>query len=243
MPVPAPDDPRTTVFDRAQETVDTELVQATDAFNRAYDRRALMILARQVVEVHERHPETESITLTDWSEEVEEGEPFDVALSIAVDDNGEKICDIEDEFAFGAHSIRHHWTIDELRADPDAAGGNPYHDDHRIAVHRCLAWLGTLMAEYPLTTDTEEEAQVMSGASAVPNYAITLDAESVKAEVQDRFDHSGDPDLTQSDVDTVLAASDERISQLINNFVDDSFWSEYDDVRSRVISQLLVEAP
>ena len=79
--------------------------------------------------------------------------------------------------------------------------------------------------------------------SAVPNYAITLDAASVKAEVQDRFDNSPDPDLTQGDVDTVLAASDERISQLINNFVDDSFWSEYDDVRSRVISQLLAEAP
>lgn len=80
-------------------------------------------------------------------------------------------------------------------------------------------------------------------APATPGYAITLDAASVKAEVQDRFDHSGDPDLTQGDVDTVLAASDERISQLINNFVDDSFWSEYDDVRSRVISQLLAEAP
>ena len=80
-------------------------------------------------------------------------------------------------------------------------------------------------------------------APVTPNYAITLDAASVKAEVQDRFDHSGDPDLTQGDVDTVLAASDERISQLINNFVDDSFWSEYDDVRSRVISQLLAEAP
>lgn len=84
-----------------------------------------------------------------------------------------------------------------------------------------------------------EEAQT----STTSNYAITLDAESVKAEMQDRFDNSGDPDLTQSDVDTVLAASDERISQLINNFTDDSFWSEYDDVRSRVISQLLAEAP
>ena len=80
-------------------------------------------------------------------------------------------------------------------------------------------------------------------ASAVPNYAITLDAESVKAEMQDRFDNSGDPELTEDDLNAVLAASDERVSQLINNFVDDSFWSEYDDVRSRVISQLLAEAP
>lgn len=243
MTIPAPDDPRTTVFGRVQGIIDAELIQATDAFNRAYDRQALMILAHQAVEVHERHPETESITLTDWSEEVEEGEPFDIALGIAVDDDGEEICDVEEEFAFGAHSIRHHWTIDELRADPDAADGNPYHDGSRIAVHRCLAWLSTLMAEYPLTTDTEEEVQVMSGASAASNYAITLDAESIKAEMQDRFDNSGDPDLTQGDVDTVLAASDERISQLINNFADDDFWSEYDDVRSRVISQLLVEAP
>lgn len=30
---------------------------------------------------------------------------------------------------------------------------------------------------------------------------------------------------------------------IIQNFVDDSFWQAYDDVRSRVISQLLVEAP
>lgn len=80
-------------------------------------------------------------------------------------------------------------------------------------------------------------------APVTPGYAITLDAESVKAEMQDRFDNSGDPELTEDDLNTVLAASDERVSQLINNFVDDSFWSEYDDVRSRVISQLLAEAP
>lgn len=84
-----------------------------------------------------------------------------------------------------------------------------------------------------------EEAQT----STASNYAITLDAESVKAEMQDRFDNSGDPELTEDDLNTVLAAGDERVSQLINNFVDDSFWSEYDDVRSRVISQLLAEAP
>ena len=84
-----------------------------------------------------------------------------------------------------------------------------------------------------------EEAQT----STASNYAITLDAESVKAEMQDRFDNSGDPELTEDDLNTVLAAGDERVSQLINNFVDDSFWSKYDDVRSRVISQLLAEAP
>ena len=84
-----------------------------------------------------------------------------------------------------------------------------------------------------------EEAQT----STASNYAITLDAESVKAEMQDRFDNSGDPELTEDDLNTVLAAGDERVSQLINNFVDDSFWSEYDDVRSRVISQLLADAP
>lgn len=84
-----------------------------------------------------------------------------------------------------------------------------------------------------------EEAQT----STASNYAITLDAESIKAEMQDRFDNSGDPELTEDHLKTVLEASDERISQLINNFVDDSFWSEYDDVRSRVISQLLAEAP
>lgn len=157
MPVPAPDDPRTTVLDRIQEAVDTELVQATDAFNRAYDRQALLILARQVVEVYKCHPETEFITLTDWSEETEEGEPFDIALGTAVDEDGEEVCDVEEEFSFGAHSIRHHWTIDELRANPDAADDNPYHDGSRITVHRCLVWLGQLVASHPLTTDTEEE--------------------------------------------------------------------------------------
>ena len=90
---------------------------------------------------------------------------------------------------------------------------------------------------FDYTITYEEKAPVTAG------YAITLDAESVKAEMQDRFDNSGDPDLTEDDLNAVLAADDERISQLINNFVDDSFWSEYDDVRSRVISQLLVEAP
>lgn len=72
---------------------------------------------------------------------------------------------------------------------------------------------------------------------------ITLDAESVKEEMQDRFDNGADPDLTDDDVATVFRTSDERIEQLIQNFVDDSFWQAYDDVRSRVISQLLVEAP
>lgn len=160
MPIPIDaenPDPHTTVLDRIQETLGTELDQIIDAFNRAYDRWALMTLARQVVEVHERHPETEFITLTDWSEEVDEGEPFHINLDIAVDDNNKVVCDVEEEFYFGARLIRHHWTIDELRADPDAAAGNPYHDGSRIAVHRCLAWLGTLVASHPLTTDTEEE--------------------------------------------------------------------------------------
>ena len=155
MPAPTPDDPRTTVLDRVQETVGTELVQATDAFNRAYDRRALMILARQAVEVHERHPETTFITLTDSSGQVEEGEPFDIALAIAMNDDNEEICDVEEEFSFGTHSIRHHWTIDELRVDPEET--DPYHEDSRIAVHRCLAWLRQLVAGQHLTTDTEEE--------------------------------------------------------------------------------------
>lgn len=61
--------------------------------------------------------------------------------------------------------------------------------------------------------------------------------------MQDRFDNGADPDLTDDDVATVFRTSDERIEQLIQNFVDDSFWQAYDDVRSRVISQLLVEAP
>src|SRR5699024_356026 len=141
-----------------------------------------------------------------------------------------EICDVEEELSFGTHSIRHHWTIDELRVDPEQT--DPYHEDSRIAVHRCLAWLRQLVAGCPLTTDTEE-----SGASAVPNYAITLDAASVKAEVQDRFDNGADPDLTDDDVATVFRTADERIEQLIQNFVDDSFWQAYDDVRLRVISQ------
>lgn len=71
--------------------------------------------------------------------------------------------------------------------------------------------------------------------------AITLDAESVKAEVQDRFTNSQNHGLSADDLTLVLAADDEHISQLINNLVDDSFWAEYDDVRSRVIDQLLSE--
>lgn len=73
--------------------------------------------------------------------------------------------------------------------------------------------------------------------------AITLDAESVKAEVQDRFTNSQDHGLSEKDLNLVLAADDEHIGQLVNNLVDDSFWAEYDDVRSRVIDQLLSEGP
>src|SRR5699024_6526708 len=72
---------------------------------------------------------------------------------------------------------------------------------------------------------------------------INLDADSVKEEMRDRLDNGSDPELTEDDLKTVLNASDEHIEQLIQNFVDDSFWQAYDDVRSRVISQLLVEAP
>lgn len=73
--------------------------------------------------------------------------------------------------------------------------------------------------------------------------AITLDAESVKAEVQDRFTNSQDHGLSEKDLNLVLAADDEHIGQLVSNLVDDSFWAEYDDVRSRVIDQLLSEGP
>lgn len=73
--------------------------------------------------------------------------------------------------------------------------------------------------------------------------AITLDAESVKDEVQDRFTNSQDHGLSEKDLNLVLAADDEHIGQLVSNLVDDSFWAEYDDVRSRVIDQLLSEGP
>lgn len=40
----------------------------------------------------------------------------------------------------------------------------------------------------------------------------------------------------------MLAADDTRIEQLINNLVKDSFWVEFDNVRSCVIEQLISEA-
>lgn len=127
------------------------------------------------------------------------------------------------------------------------------HRDHRpsprVAVCKCPA--GDIQVTYPDGRAIEyirQPEEHQHGAEVVDKpkrtaTAITLDAESVKAEVQDRFTNSQDHGLSEKDLNLVLAADDEHIGQLVSNLVDDSFWAEYDDVRSRVIDQLLSEGP
>lgn len=68
---------------------------------------------------------------------------------------------------------------------------------------------------------------------------IRLDAESVKAEAHDRLQADLDNELTQKQVDAIQNTDDGAINLIINNLVEDDFWSAYDDTRSRVISHLI----
>lgn len=126
------------------------------------------------------------------------------------------------------------------------------HREHRpqprISICKCAA--GDIRVTYPdgrVITYIREPENHRHGAEVIdkpaPSHGIALDASSIKDEAQDRFDNSPSNDLSEEDLSTVLAADDTRVEQLINNLADDSFWAEFDDVRSRVIAQLISGAP
>lgn len=65
--------------------------------------------------------------------------------------------------------------------------------------------------------------------------AIVLDAESVRAELEEAPEAHG---FTAQSAEIVSRVDDEQILAAINIEVDDEFWSQYDDVRRRAITRL-----
>lgn len=145
--MPTPIDEYDTRLETARDHIDQQLAQATDAFNVAFDRQALFQLASRAAEVGRRLPEAVSIFLIDWCEEVAEGEPFDVDLVEVFDADDNQIDDVGG--VEGAFPIRHHWTIDQLRVDPEAGGDDMYHPANRISIAKAAAWLERQFDQQP----------------------------------------------------------------------------------------------
>lgn len=92
--------------------------------------------------------------------------------------------------------------------------------------------VGTLID--PLTGDDLE--LVGARIAGTDSNAIVLGADAIRAEVTEAADVHN---LTSTQVEHITNdLTDEEIETAINTEVDDDFWTEYDDVRSRVIAQL-----
>lgn len=65
---------------------------------------------------------------------------------------------------------------------------------------------------------------------------ITLDAVSVRQEINDRLDNG---EITEAQAEYVNSLSDEEINAAIDASVNDYFWNVYDFVRSAAIARLL----
>lgn len=117
-------------------SIDEESTLRLDALNAIADEAARLWFAQTAYELSLEDPEAVSFSLVDWEDEVDEGEPFDVAAHEAyhADDD-----DPASDMDTGAISVRHHWVLDELRVDPDEE--DKYAPGHRISVAKALAWL------------------------------------------------------------------------------------------------------
>lgn len=69
-------------------------------------------------------------------------------------------------------------------------------------------------------------------------YEIRLDALSIRQEVEDLAEFGA---IDEAGVKYVENLSDEEIGAVIHEAVDDRFWSVYDDMRSRIVVQLLAQ--
>lgn len=70
------------------------------------------------------------------------------------------------------------------------------------------------------------------------DYEIRLNALSIRQEVEDLAEFGA---IDQAAVEYVENLSDEEIGAVIREVVDDRFWSVYDDMRSRIVVQLLAQ--
>lgn len=128
--------------------------ELTAALREALDTQARLTFATQVVQVAQDHPDAHTIGLTEWSEDAEEGEPFDMALAEIFDADGDELGEAEN-YGFGAWAVSDEYTLDPLRVDPKAADGELYHPGARISVAATLSWLDETLAQHPDVTDEE----------------------------------------------------------------------------------------
>jgi hypothetical protein len=121
-----------------------ETLARQEALDAAQDEESRLWFATQVLDILAEHSDAVTVDLVDWEDEVEEGMPFDVALGSVLDADGDEIDGRND----GGIEIRHHWVLDELRVDPQAADGDKYHPGHRISVVKAVTWLRDTVAEH-----------------------------------------------------------------------------------------------
>lgn len=124
--------------------IDEESTLRLDALNAIADEAARLWFAQTAYELSLEDPEAVSFSLLDWEDEVDEGDPFDVAAHEAyhADDDREPVSDMDR----GAISVRHHWVLDELRVDPDEE--DKHAPGNRISVAKSLAWLADKIEEH-----------------------------------------------------------------------------------------------
>mgnify|MGYP006972413315 CR=1 FL=1 len=123
-------------------SLDEESTARLDALNAVVDEAARLFFAQTAYELSLEDPAIVSFSLLDWEDEVDEGDPFDVAAHEAYrSDAGDETTDLD----HGAVSIRHHWVLDELRVDPTEE--DKYAPGSRISVAKSLAWLADKIEE------------------------------------------------------------------------------------------------
>lgn len=135
-----------TTLDALDERIEAERLARTDSLNAVLDLQAKLFVARQVAGIAQRFPDAQSVSLTCWDDEVEEGEPFDVDLAEVYDQLGDQVTDVGG--TNGAFQVRHHWVLDDLRLDPEAAGDDRFRPGNRVGVTKTLLWLNDTLLHH-----------------------------------------------------------------------------------------------
>lgn len=92
------------------------------------------------------------------------------------------------------------------------------------------------VAHKPEHAPTQEDQATRN---QVANRGITLDAESVRAEIEDAHANGNNPyEHTAAEIAQLLALDPDEITTSLDYEVDDAFWAAYDQVRARTIERL-----
>ena len=136
------------VLDRIGYELGATIMRCQEALDDAVDAAARLNIAYAVVDAVEGIEGAVSVSLYDWEDAAEGDEPFAVDLDVVFATDGERICSLVGGALNGAIGIRHHWVLDMLRVDPDAADGDKHHPGHRLSVAKCGELLSNLIAVY-----------------------------------------------------------------------------------------------